>query len=253
MHQSHSHLYRVICGAMFILIFLFPAGSVLETRASDRSLKANEILDRSFAKYASLTSYSDTGTVVYEYGTSSKDRHTFTTYFSRAPRGYLFDFKKESGERFVIWGDPEAFHTWWSAIDSKSDYPNPNNTGAFTGADVHSTGVAMKITPLFYPKASMQGSFTNYNDAVTEGTEDIVGHKCHRLLGTARDIYGATGHESNARKMTVWIDADSLLIRKVVEEWKPLPGQISRTTTTYDPQANPAIDQSRFKFTLPSK
>src|SRR3982751_3547607 len=115
MRHTHSHIYRFILGAMFVLIFLTAAGDAHETRASNRSLAANEVLQRSFAKYASLTSYSDTGVVVYEYGTASKDRHTFTTYFSRAPRSYYFDFKKESGERFVIWGDPEAFHTWWSA------------------------------------------------------------------------------------------------------------------------------------------
>jgi len=51
--------------------------------------------------------------------------------------------------------------------------------------------------------------------------------------------------------MTVWIDAESLLIRRVVEEWKPLPGQVNRVTTTFEPQANPTLDESRFKFTPP--
>src|SRR5438128_124714 len=77
------------------------------------------------AKYASLNSYSDTGQIINEFGTGSREVHKFTTLFNRSPRGYLLDFTKQSGEKFVIWGDPAAFHTWWSAINSRSDYPNP--------------------------------------------------------------------------------------------------------------------------------
>jgi len=203
------------------------------------------------AKYGSLNSYSDTGTVTNEFGTNSKETHKFTTLFSRVPRGYLLDFTKESGERFVIWGDPDSFHNWWSAINSKSDYPNPNNTGAFTGADVHTLGAAMKVTALLYPKANFQGSFTNFAEQVLAGTNDVSGHKCYRLTGSARDIYGNTGRETSVRTMNVWIDIDSMLIRKVVEEWPPLPGQVSRYTTVYEPLANPAIDKSKFIFAPP--
>ena len=225
---------------------------VRATSASDPNTTADKILEAARARYSSLNSYADTGIVIYEFGTGSKERHTFTTYFSRAPRGFYFDFNKENGDRYVIWGDPEAFHAWWKTTGVKDDYPNPNNTGAFTGADVHSVGAAMKITPLLYSKAAMQGSFTNYTDSVGDGTEDVAGHRCYRLVGTARDIYGATGRESNVRKMTVWIDAESLLVRKVVEVPKDiLPGHIDRVTTTYEPQANPTIGESRFKFTPP--
>ena len=38
-----------------------------------------------------------------------------------------------------------------------------------------------------------------------------------------------------------------------VEEWKPLPGQINRRTTTFQPVANPALDESRFRFVPPSQ
>jgi hypothetical protein len=243
---------------VIIVYFVGPdsrAGESVELPTTDMLPPANEVLERSLAKYGYLTTYADTGTVINEFGTGSKERHTFSTYFSRSnPRGFYLDFKKESGERYVIWGDPDAFHTWWSATHVKSDYPNPDNIGAFTGADVRTIGATMKVVPLLYPKASMQGSFTNYNDAASDGTEDVGGHKCYRLVGTARDIYGATGHESNVRRMTVWIDADSLLIRKVVEIPKDiLPGHIDRTTTEYEPQANPSVDRARFSFTPPSK
>jgi outer membrane lipoprotein-sorting protein len=213
---------------------------------------ADKIFETVRAKYEAMTSYSDTGTVTYEYGHDTKDTHKFVTLFSRSPRGYLLEFTKVSGERFVIWGDPEAFHTWWSAINSRSDYPNPTNTGAFVGSDFHTYGMAQKVTALLYPKAQFPGSFGNMTDLLVGGTEEIAGHKCYRLEGRTRDIYGATGRETNIRKITIWVDVDSYLIRKVVEVPKEvLPGHVDRTTTNYDPFANPTIDQSRFKFVPP--
>jgi outer membrane lipoprotein-sorting protein len=66
-------------------------------------------------------------------------------------------------------------------------------------------------------------------------------------------VYGATGNRVNERALTVWFDSASLLIRKVVEEWKPLPGQVNRRTTTIQPIANPTLDDSRFRFVPPGK
>jgi hypothetical protein len=79
----------------------------------------------------------------------------------------------------------------------------------------------------------------------------VSGHRCHRIAGSTHDVYGATGRETNVHKLVVWIDADSLLLRKVLEEWQPLPGQRSRVTTNYEPQANPSLDDSLLRFTPP--
>jgi hypothetical protein len=216
-----------------------------------RITAADDILERSRAAYGELRAYADTGVVLFEYGSSSKDRHTFTTFFNRAPRHFYFDFKKDVGDRYVIWGDPDAFHTWWKTTGVEDDYPNPNNIGAFSTAGPHTVGSALMIPTLLYAKASLQGAFTNFTDALLDGTEVVGGRQCHRLVGTVHDTYG-TGRETNVHKMTLWIDADSLLIRKVVEEWKALPGQISRTTTVFEPVANPALSGSQFRFTPPT-
>src|SRR5206468_7330047 len=109
-----------------------------------------------------------------------------------------------------------------------------------------------KIPPLLYPKAPLGGDFGNFVEVTADGTEVVDGHPCHRLRGHASDTYGASGKEVNIRSMRVWIDAESLLIRKVLEEWVPLPGQRSRVITTYEPQANPTIEDSRIRFTPPA-
>ena len=88
-------------------------------------------------------------------------------------------------------------------------------------------------------------------DPALEGTEDVNGHRCYRITGRASDVYTATEKEVNIHKATVWIDASSFLVRKMLEEWKPLPGQRSRTITTFEPQPNAALDANRFKFVPP--
>jgi outer membrane lipoprotein-sorting protein len=213
-----------------------------------------EILERTRATYAALATYADSGIVTVEYGSAaapSGDRHTFATYFERAPRQFLFDFHKAGGDRFVIWGDPGAFHTWWKATAVTTDYPNPNNVPAINLSDFQTSGSATKIPTLLYPKAPLLGALSHFADAELDGTEQIGGHTCYRLLGHTSDLYGQTGKQVNPRRLTLWIDTRSSLIRQVREEARARPGEISRTTTTFDPIANPKLDAGRFRFTPP--
>src|SRR3979411_398242 len=93
---------------------------LIVTRA--RAQNAEAILQKTRDTDAGLKSYSDTGIVLSEYGSSSKDRHTFTTYFTRTPRHFYFEFHKQGGERYVVWGDPDAFHTWGATTGQQYDY-----------------------------------------------------------------------------------------------------------------------------------
>jgi hypothetical protein len=52
--------------------------------------------------------------------------------------------------------------------------------------------------------------------------------------------------------MTVWIDAQTLLVRRVFEDTAEGTGSdANRFTTTFEPQANPTLDDARFAFTPP--
>jgi outer membrane lipoprotein-sorting protein len=224
---------------------------VIVSSTESRLSAADDIMQKARAMYVALRSYVDTGVVLYESG-SSKDRHTFTTLLNRSPRRFVLDFVKAGGDRYVVWGDPDAFHTWWKTTGQQFDYPNPDNTPALSQSGAHNYGVGNKIPTLLYGRAPLLSDFANFTDLEIEGTEDIGNRHCHRLSGTTRDVYAATGREVNVRKMTVWIDVESLLIRRVVEQWKTtLPGDIKRITTTYEPQANPTIDEKRLRFTPP--
>ncbi len=242
-HSSGLFSARRLFAAAIWAAMLLPAPGL---RADD------DVLARVRDLYATLQSYGDTGTVVVEYGTNSRDRYTFTTAISRAPRGFYFDFRKNNGDRYVIWGDPDAYHTWWKTTGVQEDYPNPNNIGAFGTAGAQTAGAAMKIPTLWYAAAHLQGPFTNLAGVVLDGEERLGDRNCYRLEGTTADVYGGTGRRVNPRAVTVWIDTESLLVRKIVEvPADVLPGHIDRTTTTFEPTANGALGTEQFRFKPP--
>ena len=216
---------------------------------------APDILTKSQAAYAALRSYADTGTVDTEYGQPGavvRERHTFRTLF-HAPRHFLFDFVKEDkADRFVVWADDEAFHTWWQATAVADAYPKGQGGGAFVAGGQPTLNSLMVLSPWLFSQADLTGSLTEFGDASTAGTEAINGHSCQKLTGVGKSVYRQSGHVVNVRKMIVWIDVQTLLVRRVFEDTAEGTGTgLNRITTTFDPQANPAIEDARFAFTPP--
>jgi outer membrane lipoprotein-sorting protein len=209
------------------------------------------VLEHTRSVYGALTSYSDTGTALKEYSATSRDQFSFTTFFNRAPRHFFFDYRKPSGDRMVVWGDPDAFHVWWKTTGQVTEYPNPKNTGALTLSDYPTGGAITKIPPLLYSKAGLAGAVVGFEPTRMADMEDVGGSRCYRLEGTTSDSYGQTGKQVNVRTLTVWIDSSSYLIRKVVEDAPSAPGTLNRTTTTFDPKANPKLNDEPFQFSPP--
>jgi outer membrane lipoprotein-sorting protein len=234
-------------GCAFRVIALI---SVTFAAAQSHAQSADDIVKKMRDTYGALNSYADSAVMVREYGAT--DRHTFATCFKRTPRHFLLDFHKEGGDRYAVWGDPDGFHTWWKTTKQTTDYPNPSNTPAITLSGPPTESAVVKIPTLLYPNADLGGDFTNFAAAKVEGNDDIRGHRCYRLTGKASDSYAASGKEVNIRKMTLWIDAESFLLRQVREEWPPVGGTSTRLTTTYEPQSNPSLDEAKFKFSPPA-
>jgi outer membrane lipoprotein-sorting protein len=224
---------------------------LLTAQAAFASESPQAILDHMRSVYSDMSSYSDTGTVVHEISPTSRDTHHFTTLFNRAPRHFLFDMRKQNDDRLVIWGDPDAFHVWWKTTQQTTDYPNPKNTGAITLSDYPTGGAITKIPVLLYAKANMSGALTHFEPDGSQVTESIMGHPCVRLNGKASDFYGESGKQVNVRKVVVWIDTKTYLLRQILEDPPAAPGMLDRTTTTFDPTANPTLPEDHFKFTPP--
>jgi hypothetical protein len=213
------------------------------------------VLARSRVLYGSLRSYADTGTVDVEFGPPGNvinERHTFQTHY-RAPRHFSFDFTAHRNvDRFVVWSDDVAFHTWWKATEIESTYPKGQGTTAFVTGSVPTKNALMQIAPLLFTNAGLAGTLTEFGEATSRGSELVGGRLCHKLVGIARSAY-RTGHEHNVRPTTIWIDKETLLVRKVFEDTPPgtPAGSVFRITTTFEPALNPALDDSRFTFVPP--
>jgi outer membrane lipoprotein-sorting protein len=214
---------------------------------------ADAIWQKTVAAYGALKSYSDTGTVQVELPGVS-ETHKFTSRYL-GPRNYLFDFvKHDDADRYVIWSDAQAFHTWWRTTQLEEEYPPGTGVNAFGQADFLTVGSALKLSPLIFSGSGLQGPLLNFTDIQLDGEEDIGGRKCHRLLGMTRDVYTATGREVNIRQITVWIDAETFLVRKILEE-SPRgtpPAQAGTTTTTFEPVLNPKLEAAAFQFEAPA-
>jgi outer membrane lipoprotein-sorting protein len=218
--------------------------------------QADEILARTRAAYAALSSYEDTGTVDLEFGPAGnvgRERHTFTTSY-RAPRHFYFDFTKyQKFDRYVVWSDEQSFHSWWQTTGVETAYPKGQGSTAIVIAASPTQNSIAQITPLLFPKAGLTGTLTEFGDVTIAGQESVDGRTCHKLTGIARSVYG-TKHVVNVRKTTVWIDAESFLVRRIVEdppEGAPV-GAGMRVTTTFHPKANPPLEDRRFVFTVPA-
>jgi len=242
-----NSLYKMIRVTAIAFVLCAMLGPRFGFRAGAAFSSADDVMARSRAMYASLKSYTDAGTVTTQYH-STIEEHKFTTYY-RAPRLFFFEFRKtpkESKERYVIWcADGEDFQDWWSTTGNASHHGrNPN---VFALSSYPTKGSALQIPPLLFPKAQLQGPISGLNKYHVAGTEDVDGRPCYKLVGELALAY-STGAVTNAHPTTVWIDVETLLVRKVLEDTSTT-GSVSTTTTTFEPQANPDIDDSRFRFT----
>lgn len=215
---------------------------------------SDDVLERSRAAYAALRSYADTGVITVETGSAgsalSVERHTFSTRY-RAPRHFYLEFTKDpnaASERLVIWCDGGDFQSWWSATGVHEVYSGGRGASAFSTSVFPTHGAGYQIPPLIFPAAEMHGPLVDIKDVRVEGVEDVGGRRSHKLAGVVQAHFGA------ARRTTVWIDADTLLVRKIVEDTPAgsASGEVGRVTTTFEPQANPELEDGRFRFTVPS-
>lgn len=252
----HTDTHRSTSAGTRVAGVLFLAALVCLPASAPRA--AQDLLEPTRQLYASLKSYADEGTVTYEFGPSDglvKEQHTFTTRY-RGPRHFRFEFTKDpkiNDERFVVWGDDEAFHTWWSTTGLEEAYPRGSGATAFAVSGPRTVGTSVMVAAILFAGAGLQSALTELTDATDAGVETVDGRRCRKLTGVARSVYPETGYVTNVRRTTVWIDAESGLVRKVFEDTpRGTPnGTVLRITTTFVPRANPALSDSQLGFTPP--
>jgi len=217
-------------------------------------------VDQSRARYSTLKSYADRGEVLDQFGPKPENsyRHTFRTYF-RAPRQFLFDFKQDAragGNRIVVWCDGGDFQSWSSATNQHETYPRGSNTAILAFQQFASaTGRSITLVPaLIFQGSGLVSSFGEFGDAVPAGSEAIGDVRAQKVDGVARSMYAKTQRETNVRRAAVWIDPQTQMLRRMLEdtpEGLP-PSAVMRITTTLEPQADPQLEDRLFQFTVPT-
>jgi hypothetical protein len=249
---------RLRSTAFGVIVVLTLPLIVTAVPAATAAMSGADVLAQSRAKYAAMKSYADTGVVTTEFALSraappTVERNSFRTVYS-APRRFLLDFKKGAGgERLVIWGDGENFHTWWSATGVHEVYPRGQGANAFALSSLPTLGAAMAVPPLLFSQAGLHGVLTDFELVRSEGVETLDGRSCYRLVGTVGLAYG-TGAVSGGRSTTIWIDVDTLLVGKMLEDTPAGSGadMVDRVITRFQPQNNPPVDPAVFQFIIPA-
>ncbi|MCE9522830.1 MAG: hypothetical protein K8S25_10415 [Alphaproteobacteria bacterium] len=229
--------------------------SLLAPSAGATEPTADELLNSSRAAYAKLTSYEDVGTIETQDrsigSTMIVERHTFTTRFA-PPRRFYFEFKKTpepDGERFVIWNTGTAFNSWWSPTQVAETYAPGEGANAFAIGELPTVGTALLIPPLFFPGSGLQGPLMKFETPARKASEKLNGRVHHVLTANVR-----LNHWSEATRLTtIWLDAETLLISKIIEDTPTGMGSgvVQRATTTFAPKANGKIAEAQFKFSPP--
>lgn len=230
---------------------------------------AEDLLAKSMAAYGGLTSYADSGTAVREIDGVLNVGH-FRTYLRRPPLSFYFEWgrrvqistKRQADslsmpdKRQVFWlvngelqtyyrDGPSAQHKTYAAGSS-------NQPSALAAAKVATMETITLIPSLLFRKANLVGPLQEIAEISVAGTEQVGGHICHKLVGIAQSVY-PSGAVTNVRPITVWIDAETFLVRKVFTDtpkgWDL--NSVSRYTYTLDPVPNPKLDDTRFQFTVP--
>lgn len=239
--------------------------SQVATPRNDR-FAAADILGRSAAAYAALQSYADTGTVTQENTTITRSK--FRTRFVRPARNFFFEYqalysegKSGSGRKldlttyhYVFWMLHGELQTYGAHERAHEVFPadGGGQVGAIRGGDHRTYGTSVLVPSLLYSKSGMFGVIQELEEATDAGFEWVGGHRCYKLMGIARSHY-PNGRVFNVRPTTVWIDAETFLIRKIFTDTPKGPGLglVQRYTYTFEPRPNPALHDSLFTFTVP--
>lgn len=223
--------------------------------AAEPAIAAAPLLERVRTTYAALSTYSDVGAVTTEEQPIGApvivERYGFRTRYAKAPRRFLFESTKGAavgGERFVVWSPGDVFNSWWSATGVHETYRPGEGANAFAVGALPTAGALLVVPPLLFDGAGLEGPLTAITHVRYLHDEQIAGRTLHVISGSAR-----LNHWNDAvRPTTLWIDATTLLILKVVEDTPSGSGAtLQRVTTVIDPRPNPSLASSAFSFAPP--
>lgn len=229
---------------------------MLFAQEEELGLEADHPMGPVSARYAALSSYSDTGTVETAYqwpGTPAvTERHSFETAF-RAPRNFFFRFDEDpaaGGDALVIWCDGGPFQSWWKTTGVHEVYDGGRGANAFYSAESPTVLSANLIAPHLFQQAGLYGPTWRLVGAVDGDADQLDGKPSRRIMAQQR-VTGVQTMED--RPITVWIDDETGLIVRVLvnAEVGSQADFVDDRLYTIAATANPELSDDRFTFTPP--
>ena len=210
----------------------------------EAAVDAETLLAKVVQAYASLSSYEDSGSVTPDDGSESPYRISFTTLY-RSPSLFRFAFDTPHPYlplRYIVtkyevgFDGAAAYFVMTPHEKPPQSVPTPNVNMALARATGISSGSAHNISRLLLRDVSGL-SILDLVDARLLEDAQINGVECHAI---------STQHPRGG-EWTLWIEKDTLLIRKLRTPLGAQDGMFSEEVHD-NIRINQAIDDSRFKI-----
>lgn len=244
-----------------VSLALHLAGTVVAQSPQDAaSLTDVQIVERANRAYARCDSYRDSGIVVTTFVSEERQwtaEKPFSTAFVRPDR-FRFEFKDLSlGDpppAYIIWAAGGVVRMWRGIQPEVQETDSLGD--AISQATGVSNGVAYRVPSLLLPGLVPEGrSPLDLNFALRIGDADEAGIGCFRIRGQSIRTPRTLGEGEQAvvlqeNSVTVWIDQQSYLVRRV-EEANVYDTFRTETVTTYSPEINARISSQELEFGAP--
>lgn len=215
----------------FLIMTLFASAAF-----GQAPLTVRDVITKMAGVYAQSVTYRDEGQVTIN---GSGRILSFITLFNRPASLYKFEFTSSGPQpptfnHFVSWRTAPGDVRLWSTLTPQVEL-KPMNMALAPGLAL-TVGHAVPV--LLMPEVGFV-SFSlssDWMDPVPPEEETVDGRACYKI----------TGHYANGldNTLSVWIDKQSFLIRKMVDK--------RQTITYYNPQVNISIDAALFDFQPPA-
>lgn len=221
--------------------------------------RAAEALAETRRAYAAVKSFSDQGTVqrtiVKGTGERAPAPRRFTLAFSRPDRWRFEYAPPEAGgaggagdgaggggvaaasarEHHAVWQDDSGSARLWRTAQPMGQ-PRSTLAAALAEGGGLSQGVLPLYARLLLPdQVSTPSLLERLNDAKSDREETVQGHRCTVVTG-----------QSARGPVTLWLCNTTRLIRQM-----EIRSDVAVTTFTFNPQVNPTLGPSAFRFQPP--
>lgn len=229
---------------MMTLCVLVNASAVLSDDEK-RTISASDLVERVLKTYKECKSYRDSAVEVTKVSHTDGEltkQNSFTTAFVRPDR-FRFEYQDKLDEEYtichIIWRHGSLVRTWWD-VDSVVQKPESLDT-ALTTALGKSGRAAQMIPALLMPAETTVLSLASVTGLKRIDDAKIGKTDCFLIEGNFI-----------ATPITIWIDKESYLVRRIVRTFS-VEELKTEVTTTYEPIVDEEIAESKLEINHPDK